>query len=117
MDRALSKFYLKATEPAKSCLQSLRDIVLKSDPDIKETRKYGMPCYTYRDKALCYIWTDKKSGHPYLLIVEGRNIDHPALVSGNRARMKILPVDPSLDIDIGTIQEVLNLAKGFQRRL
>lgn len=113
MDPTLTDFYLNAAEPIKSCLQSLRDIVLKSDPDIRETRKYGMPCYTYRDKALCYIWTDKKSGHPYLLIVDGNKIDHPALVKGDRARMKVLPIDPNENMDLDIILEILKLAKSF----
>ncbi|WP_245826985.1 DUF1801 domain-containing protein [Reichenbachiella faecimaris] len=89
---------------------ALRTIVLKFDVEIKETKKYGMPCYLYKNKAFCYIWTDKKSGHPYLLIVEGRQIDHPALQQGDRSKMKILPVDPNADLEIEIIQEVLLLA-------
>lgn len=114
MEPALSEFYLSKPEPVKSCLQGLRSIILSFDPDIKETRKYGMPCYTYQNKPFCYIWTDKKSSFPYLLIVEGRNIDHPALETGKRARMKTLTVSPKEDIDIETIHEVLSMAKAIQ---
>ncbi|WP_422362167.1 DUF1801 domain-containing protein [Reichenbachiella sp.] len=92
---------------------ALRDLVLQFDPSIKETKKYGMPCYLYLDKPFSYLWTDKKSGHPYLLIVEGHQIDHSALQQGDRKRMKILPVDPTVDIDFRTINEVLTLAKAY----
>ncbi|MEO9803988.1 MAG: DUF1801 domain-containing protein [Reichenbachiella sp.] len=109
----LASFFLTKEEPAKSCLYALREIVLHFDPNIKETKKYGMPCYLYGEKAFCYIWTDKKSGHPYLLIVEGGKIDHPSLVQGDRARMKTLTIDPNEDIDMSTINEVLVLAKSF----
>lgn len=111
MDPSLSDFYLDKPEPIRGCLQALRELVLAFDPQIRETKKYGMPCYLYLDKPFCYIWTDKKTGHPYLLLVEGRNIDHPALTQGNRARMKTLPVDPDQDIDLDTISEVFHLAK------
>lgn len=111
MKSILDEFYLDKAEPVKSCLQALRHIVLNFDTQIKETKKYGMPCYLYKEKPFCYIWTDKKTGHPYLLIVEGNNIDHPALVQGKRSRMKIFPSDPNEDIDLKTLTEVFNLAK------
>lgn len=90
---------------------ALREILLRFDSQISETKKYGMPCYLYQGKAFCYLWTDKKSGNPYLLLVEGRHIDHPALEQGTRARMKILPIDPQADIAIHTIEEILSMAK------
>lgn len=111
MEPSLSDFYLSKPEPTRGCLQALRELVLNFDREIKETKKYGMPCYLYLDKPFCYIWTDKKTNHPYFLLVEGRNINHPALIQGDRARMKTLPVDPGKDIDIDTISEVFNLAK------
>lgn len=109
----LSSFFLDKQEPTKSCLLALRDLVLQFDSSIKETKKYGMPCYLYQNKAFCYIWTDKKSGEPYLLIVEGNQLDHPALIKGDRKRMKTLPVNPAIDIDLKTINEVLQLAKAL----
>ncbi|WP_456459086.1 DUF1801 domain-containing protein [Reichenbachiella sp.] len=107
----LSSFYLDKTEPIKSCLLALRDLVLQFDSDINETKKYGMPCYLFQDKPFCYIWTDKKSGDPYLLIVKGNQINHPALIQGDRKRMKTLPVDPLSDLDMTSIHEVLGEAK------
>lgn len=109
----LSSFYLDKPEPTKGCLLSLRQIVLIFDSEIKETKKYGMPCYLYQNKPFCYIWTDKKTDNPYLLIVEGCEINHPALIQGNRKRMKTLPVVPHADLDIKVIHEVLHLAKNF----
>jgi len=111
MHPELSSFYLDKEEPIKSCLMALRELVMIFDPEIKETRKYGMPCYLYCNMPFCYIWIDKKSKNPYLLIVKGNQIDHPALEQGNRNRMKILSIDPNTDIDTEAIQEVLNLVK------
>lgn len=72
-----------------------------------------MPCYLYRDRPFCYIWTDKKTGSPYLLIVEGHRIEHSHLVTGDRKRMKTLPIAADSDIDLEVIYEVLNLVKAI----
>ena len=69
-----------------------------------------MPCFCFNKKAFCYIWTDKKTNDPYLLLVEGKLIDHPELEVGERKRMKILRVDPHKDLPIITIEDILRKA-------
>jgi hypothetical protein len=66
-----------------------------------------MPCFCFQGKAFCYLWKDKKTEAPYILMVEGKKLNHPALESGNRARMKIFPVDPVADLPIKLIKEIL----------
>lgn len=107
MHESLHQFYLHQTEPNKSCLIALRQIILQHDPAIAETQKYGMPCFCLRSKPLCYLWTDKKSHEPYILFVDGILISHSALEQGNRSRMKILRVNPVKNIPINIIQVVL----------
>jgi hypothetical protein len=41
----------------------------------------------------CHLGTDEKTTKPYVLFVEGKYLNHSALVSGNRALMKILALD------------------------
>lgn len=103
-------FYLKNEEPVKGCLLALRKIILDQDIYMTETLKYGMPCFCYKKKIICYLWTDKKTGDPYILMADGQKMDHPALETGNRSRMKILKVNPELDIPIETIKNVLQAA-------
>ena len=110
MDDHIS-FYLSQPEPNKSCLLGLRDLIIHFDPDISETIKYGMPCFTYKNKALCYLWKDKKTDQPYILMVDGNLIDHPDLESGDRARMKILKIDPTKDLPVVNINEILEAGK------
>lgn len=112
----LSAFYFQKTEPAKSCLLALRDIILAYDTSMEETISYGMPLFTYMGKRFCYLWTDKKTQQPYILIVDGNKINHPDLIKGNRARMKVLPIDATKDIEIHTIYEVFNLLILSHRR-
>lgn len=101
------KFYFRAEEPNKSCLLTMRDILLNCDPNITETRKYGMPCFCYKGKIFCYLWVDKSSNKPYFLFVEGNYLNHPDLEAGKRSRMKILKVNPNLDLPLKTIQTIL----------
>ena len=111
----LDTFYLAQAEPNKSCLLVLRKIILEQDEHVHETRKYGMPCFCYRKKMFCYLWTDKKTNEPYILFVEGTHLDHPALEQGDRSRMKILRIDPTADLQMDTITSNLKDALDLYR--
>lgn len=108
-------FYLNKPEPIKGCLLSMRTIVLDYDEGITETVKYGMPCFTYNKKAFCYLWVDKNSNEPYFLMVEGNQLYHPKLETGDRKRMKIFRVDPYKDLPIASIDLIMNQALDLYR--
>lgn len=101
------EYFASREEPVKSCLQALRSYILSFDKNITETWKYRMPVYCYQRKMCCYLWEDKKSGMPYLGIVEGKRMFHPQLIAGNRARMKIMLFDTSKDLPLKSLREVL----------
>jgi len=103
-------YFLKQEEPNKSCLLAMRTVILAFNKDITEAKKYGMPCFCYQTKAFCYLWTDKKTNEPYFLLVNGNKLNHPLLETGDRARMKILRVNPNEDLPILMINEVLEEA-------
>ncbi len=109
------QYYLSKEEPNKSCLLALRSIILEQDHNITETKKYGMPCFCYKKKMFCYLWTDKKTGEPYILIVEGKHVDHPKLETGSRSRMKIFRVNPDKNLPLKTIKEILKMALDVYR--
>jgi hypothetical protein len=115
MVKELHSYYLKKVEPTKSCLLALRSIILDQDKDITETQKYGMPCFCYKKKMFCYLWTDKKTYKPYILMVEGKHLDHPKLEEGTRTRMKIFRVNPSKDLPIKTLEGILQKALDLYR--
>ena len=115
MLNALDTYFFEKEEPLKSCLLYLRQHILKQDPLISETMKYGMPFYCYKGKMFCYLWIHKKHLHPYIGIVEGAKIDHPDLLQEKRARMKILLVDPTKDIPVRKISTILKLALAFYK--
>lgn len=115
MVEELHNYYLTHTEPNKSCLLALRSIILNQDENITETQKYGMPCFCYKKKMFCYLWTDKKTKEPYILMVEGKLLHHPELEEGKRSRMKIFRVDPNQDIPVKTIDSILQNALDLYR--
>lgn len=110
MLRDLDKYYLNKEEPTQSCLQALRAYIIAYNNLITEAWKYRMPFFIVKGKMFCYLWTDKKTGLPYIGFAEGRNIDHPLLEQGDRKRMKILRIDPTQDLPVKTIDEILAVA-------
>ncbi len=94
-------------EPVKSCLQFLREHILKQNAAITESWKYGMPFFCYRGEMFCYLWVHKKFHQPYIGIVKGKSINHPDLLQEKRARMKILLIDAEKDIPVGKINSIL----------
>lgn len=115
MVEQLQNYYLNKEEPKKSCLLALRSIILDQDTNISETQKWGMPCFCYKNKMFCYLWTDKKTDEPYILMVEGKYLDHPKLEEGNRSRMRIFRVNPNKDLPIKTIESILQKALNLYR--
>ena len=117
----LDSYYLQKEEPHRSCLLALRDIILGQDVNVMETRKWGMPCFCYKKKMFCYLWTDKKTGEPYILMVEGKHLEHPRLEAGNRSRMKIFRVNPNTDLPLeeieGLLQDALDLYRSGKIRV
>lgn len=111
----LHHYYLDQEEPHKSCLLALRSLILAQDANIIETRKWGMPCFCYGKNIFCYLWTDKKTGEPYILLVEGNRLNYPELEKGDRSRMKIFRVDPGKDLPKKNIEKILQGALGLYR--
>jgi hypothetical protein len=116
MDQNLHNYYLNKEEPNKSCLLALRRIILDQDPNVTETQKYGMPCFCYKKKMFCYLWTDKKTDEPYILMVEGKYLDHPKLEVGDRSRMKIFRVNPNKNLPVRMIETILQKALDLYRK-
>lgn len=106
MLRPIDDYFLLKDEPVKSCLHFLRGYILQCHPCITEAWKYGMPVYCFNGKMFCYLWTHKKYLQPYIGFVEGKSINHSDLIIEKRARMKILLIDPALDIPIGKLDDI-----------
>lgn len=104
------QFYHSKEGPIGDCLSALRSLILGHHESISETVKYGMPCFCLSKKPLCYLWTDKHNGLPYILFVDGNQMDHPSLEQGKRAKMKVFHVTPQEDLSIEVIATLLDMA-------
>lgn len=63
----------------------------------------------------CFLSVDSKSDLPYLLIVEGRLINHPLLETAGRKRMKHISIDPQEDLPVEEITNILQDALNLYR--
>lgn len=108
MIKEIDNFYLNLEEPNRSCILAIRGIILEQDDQVTETQKWGMPCFCYKKKMFCFLSIDQKTKEPYILVVEGRLINHPMLEVGARSRMKSLRIDPNIDLPLSILIEILN---------
>lgn len=69
MFETVENYYHSKKEPIKSCLLALKEIILRLDPLITETQKWGMPCFCYKNRIFCYLSIDSKR---YSLYHDGR---------------------------------------------
>ena len=106
----LDGFYLNKEEPVRGFLLSLRRYILKYHPDMTETWTHRMPMFRLRGKLFAYLWTDKKTHLPYIGIYRGIDIEHPKLDLGNRNKMKIMTMNPEVDLPIGDLNSILDMA-------
>jgi len=103
-------YFLQKDEPVKSCLLFMRQHILSFDSNITEAWKYRMPFFCYKGKIFCYLWVHKTNGLPYIGIVEGLKIEHPDLLIEKRSRMKIMLLDPNVDLPLEIIDSILRKA-------
>lgn len=113
MLRPIDDFFLQKEEPLRSCLQFLREHILQQNSAITEAWKYKLPFYCYNGKPLCYLWIHKKYHQPYIGFMEGKRMNHPDLLIENRSRIKILLIDPNIDIPIKKINTIIKTALSF----
>jgi len=109
----LDTYYISQEEPTKSCLLALRHYIINFDPDMTETWTHKMPMFRYKAKLFCYLWIDKKSYAPYIGMYKGIEIDHPKLILGSRNKMKIMHIDPELDLPIKTLDTIMKKARSY----
>jgi len=115
MLRPIDNFFLNLDESVKGTMLFLREYIPSLSDEITEEWKYKLPFFYYKGKMFCYMWIHKKYKQPYIGIVEGGKIDHPNLLKEDRARMKILLLDPEEDIPVDTIKEILEKAMTFYK--
>lgn len=106
-EHPIDLFFLNLPEPQRSCMFSLREVIKRFDSAIEERWKYRMPMYAHDGKDFCHLWIDKETNYPYICFKNGRDIEDPRLVQGDRKRMKFFAVNPAKDLPMNDIQELI----------
>jgi hypothetical protein len=106
--KELDRFYELEAEPQRSCFLSLRAWILTYHQDITEEYKYRLPFFYFRNRPFCYLWKEKTSKTPYIGVTKGNLVDHPLLIKGERKKMKIIYIDPYIDIPVDSIREIFD---------
>jgi Domain of unknown function (DU1801) len=108
--KPVDNYFFKKEGLVRECMIFLRSYILSFDDRLTEEWKYSIPFYCFKGKMLCYLWTDKKTGQPYIGIVDGNKMDFTELVQEKRSRMKILRIDPEAEIPLPLINAILKNA-------
>ncbi len=111
MENGVDNFFLKIPEPQQSTLLFLR-YFLKNEMQLQESMKFNTPFYYFENKWFGYlIYNAKKQHEIYFAFVKGYLINHPSLLSEGRKQIKIYRINPNTDIDMKTLQELVQLLK------
>jgi hypothetical protein len=111
----LELFYQSHTEEIDATLIYLRDVILGSDKEITTEWKYAAPFFCYKGKMFCYLWTHKKYKQAYIGVIEGNRFTDKDLMQEDRARMKILLIDHTQDIDVARIKKLIKEMLAFYK--
>ncbi|NMH86163.1 DUF1801 domain-containing protein [Flavivirga sp. Y03] len=106
-------YYLNIKEPNKSTLLALRNIIFDQNKEVIEFLKFKTPCFEYRSKVFCYLWIDKETNKPCLLMQEGKYLNHPDLEKTKHKHIEIFRINPNEDLPIKKIVSILNAGLEF----
>jgi hypothetical protein len=105
MSAELDNYYLNQPEPVQGCLLALRRIILNTNNQISETRKYQVPFFYYKTKKLSFLWVNRKK---LILGFVTDNTVFPVSAGFRRKDgMEMVQIDPNKDLPIELIREKL----------
>ena len=107
---SINNYFLNQPEPQQSCLLFLRQFILNHSPNFTEEWKFNLPFYYYNKKWCCYLFVYKKTQKIHIGFMDGNKITHKKLLSEGRKQLKVFPIDVEKDIDIKTLNTLLNMA-------
>jgi hypothetical protein len=106
MDKKVREYIEKQKSPQKEICFKLREIILKTYPDIKEEMKWGVPTFS---GGKFYIGTLKD--HVNLgFSINGLTKEEIALFEGSGKTMRHIKIRTLKDIDAKRIVKLLNIA-------
>ena len=117
MQESVDHYFNSLQEPQRSCLLYLRTFLLEFSEKMSEKRSNNTPFYYYNKKSIGFISYDPKTKEIYFSFTNGHKLKHPKLVSEGRKKMKIFRIDPTKDIDVKNLKQVLEAAISIYKPL
>lgn len=77
---------------------------------MSESFKYQTAFFSFHHKLFCYFSISKKTGKTYIGFAQGYNMKHKKLQSEGRNTIKVFYVDPAKDVDLKSLNEILEQA-------
>jgi len=113
MDEKVDQYIKRQKSPQKEICQKLREIILKTVPEINEEMKVGVPCYGSTKEDLCgkYYIAALKDHVNLGFSLKGLTKDEIALFEGTGKTMKHIKVYSLKELDEKKIITLLKLVK------
>jgi hypothetical protein len=106
MDKKVTEYIQKQISPHKEICQKLREIILKTYPEIKEEMKWGVPNY-----GNLYYFVALKDHVNLGFSIKNLSTDEIELFEGTGKTMRHIKINSIEDIDEKKITKLLNMVK------
>ena len=113
MDQKVDEYIKKQKSPQKEICQKLREIILKTVPDINEEMRVGVPCYGHTKEDICgkYYIAALKDHVNLGFSLKGLSNDEIKLFEGTGKTMKHIKVYSLKEMDEKKIIKLIKLVK------
>jgi len=112
MDSKVDEYIDKQISPQKEICSELREIILKTIPDIKEKMKWGVPTYLMEGKnhlVAKYYYVALKEKVNLGFAIKDLSIEQLDLLEGSGKEMRHISIHSSEDIDETKIIQLLEM--------
>ena len=106
MDENVDEYIKKQKSPQKEICQIIRNIILKTYPDIKEEMKYGVPYYGNK-----YYIVALKTHVNLGFSIKGLTTEEIGLFEGTGQTTRHIKIKSQVDIDEENINKLLIMVK------
>lgn len=114
MNVKIIEWFNRLSDPQRSKLSELRQLILESHGRFSETIKWGQPCYSI-NKQICYLQKTKE--HVTIGFQQGAHLqDKSKLLIGEGINMRHVNVDLAGKIDRVAIANLITEAIEFDRK-
>jgi hypothetical protein len=101
----LESYYLSKPEPYQSCLLALKDVILRTNPNICHERKFQIPFFTYKGKKLGYLWLNRKK--LMLGFCLDKSLQELTMRTKPKDKYESMQIDPNADLPVDIILQKL----------